>query len=92
MWARLLMLSKATGFPVLPFLEEVYFSVLFKVVCGSLVVPLILEAVKPEGFAGFMLSASVCVLWTMLLIFALGLQSDERKWLVNKVKEKFVRK
>lgn len=92
MWARLLMLSKATGFPVLPFLEEVYFSVLFKVVCGSLVVPLILEAVKPEGFAGFMVSASVCVLWTMLLIFALGLQSEERKWLVSKFKEKFVRK
>ena len=92
MWARLLMLSKATGFPVLPFLEEVYFSVLFKVVCGSLVVPLILEAVKPEGFAGFMVSASVCVLWTMLLIFALGLQSEERRWLVSKFKEKFVRK
>lgn len=92
MWSRLLMLSKATGFPVLPFLEEVYFTVLFKVVCGSLVVPLILEAVKPKGFAGFMVSASVCVLWTMLLIFTLGLQSDERKCLVNKIKEKFVRK
>ena len=92
MWARLLMLSKATGFPVLPFLEEVYFSVLFKVVCGSLVVPLILEAVKPESFAGFMVSASVCVLWSMFVIMTLGLQSDERKWLVNTIKEKFVRK
>lgn len=92
MWARLLMLSKATGFPVLPFLEEVYFSVLFKVVCGSLVVPLILEAAKPAGFVGFLISASVCVLWSMLVIMTLGLQSDERKWLVNKIKEKFVRK
>lgn len=92
MWARLLMLSKATGFPVLPFLEEVYFSVLFKVVCGSLVVPLILEAVKPAGFVGFLISASVCVLWSMLVIMTLGLQSDERKWLVYKIKEKFVRK
>lgn len=92
MWARLLMLSKATGFPVLPFLEEVYFSILFKVVCGSLVVPLILEAAKPDGFVGFLISASVCVLWSMLVIMTLGLQSDERKWLVNKIKEKFVRK
>ena len=92
MWARLLMLSKATGFPVLPFLEEVYFSVLFKVVCGSLVVPLILEAAKPAGFVGFLISASVCVLWSMLVIMTLGLHSDERKWLVNKIKEKFVRK
>lgn len=92
MWARLLMLSKATGFPVLPFLEEVYFSVIFKVVCGSLVVPLILEAAKPDGFVGFLVSASVCVLWSMFVIMTLGLQSDERKWLVNKVKEKFVRK
>ena len=92
MWARLLMLSKATGFPVLPFLEEVYFSVLFKVVCGSLVVPLILEAAKPAGFVGFLISASVCVLWSMFVIIALGLQSDERKWLISKIKEKFVRK
>ena len=92
MWARLLMLSKATGFPVLPFLEEVYFSVIFKVVCASLVVPLILEAAKPAGFVGFLVSASVCVLWSMFVIMTLGLQSDERKWLVNKVKEKFVRK
>lgn len=92
MWARLLMLSKATGFPVLPFLEDVYFSVLFKVVCGSLVVPLILEAVKPSGFVGFLVSASVCVLWSMFVIIALGLRGDERKWLVNKIKEKFVRK
>ena len=92
MWARLLMLSKATGFPVLPFLEEVYFSVLFKVVCGSLVVPLILEAAKPAGFVGFLISASVCVLWSMFVIMALGLQSDERKWIVNKIKDKFVRK
>ena len=86
------MLSKATGFPVLPFLEEVYFSVIFKVVCASLVVPLILEAAKPAGFVGFLVSASVCVLWSMFVIMTLGLQSDERKWLVNKVKEKFVRK
>ena len=92
MWARLLMLSKATGFPVLPFLDEVYFSVIFKVVCGSLVVPLILEAAKPAGFVGFLVSASVCVLWSMFVIMTLGLHSDERKWLVNKIKEKFVRK
>lgn len=92
MWARLLMLSKATGFPVRSFLEDVYFSVLFKVVCGSLVVPLILETVKPSGFVGFLVSASVCVLWSMFVIIALGLRGDERKWLVNKIKEKFVRK
>lgn len=92
MWARLLMLSKATGFPVLPFLEDVYFNVLFKVVCGSLVVPLILDAVKPAGFLGFLVSASVCVLWSMFVIIAFGLQSDERKWLANKIKEKLVRK
>lgn len=92
MWARLLMLSKATGFPVLPFLMEVYFSILFKVVCGALVVPMILEAVKPEGFMGFLISASVSVIWPMFVIFALGLHADERKWLVNKIKEKFVKK
>lgn len=89
LWARLLMLSKATGFPVLPFVEEVYANVIFKVVAGSLVVPLCLEAAKPEGFVGFIISAGVCLVWTAFVILALGLSKDERKWLYAKVKDRF---
>ena len=80
LFARLIMLHKATGFPVLKFLDEVYLSVMMKVVCGSLVMPLLVEAVKPEGLAGFLLSAGCCVLWSSLVIWLLGLTREERHW------------
>lgn len=89
LFARLIMLHKATGFPVWKFLDEVWGTALFKVLCGSLVLPLILEAVKPAGFEGFILSAVLCILWSALAIWILGLTSEERKWVKETVIEKF---
>ena len=88
LWARLIMLNKATGFPVLPFVNEVYCTVLFKVVCGSAWLPLFIEAAKPEGFPGFAMSAVSCVLVTLLAVWLLGLQPDERRWAIEKLKRK----
>lgn len=91
LFARLIMLSKATGFPVLKFLEEVYTNIIFKVVAGSLVLPLIMEAAKPEGLAGFLISAGATVLWTSFVIWLLGLTTDERSWvkgmIINKLRK-----
>ena len=86
LWARLIMLNKATGFPVLPFVDKVYCTLLFKVVCGSVWLPLLIEVVKPEGFLGFAISAVGCVLVTLLAVWLLGLQSDERQWAVERLK------
>jgi hypothetical protein len=86
LWARLIMLNKATGFPVLPFVDKVYCTLLFKVVCGSIWLPLFIEAVKPDGFIGFAISAVACVLVTMLSVWLLGLDHDERQWAAEKLK------
>jgi hypothetical protein len=80
------MLNKATGFPVLPFIDKVYCTLLFKVVCGSVWLPIFIEVVKPAGFLGFAASAVGCVLVTLLAVWLLGLQSDERQWAVEKLK------
>ena len=89
LFARLVMLSKATGFPILKFLEEVYTNIIFKVVAGSLVLPLIMEAAKPEGLAGFLISAGATVLWTSIVIWLLGLTVDERNWVKGMITSKF---
>ena len=86
LWARLIMLNKATGFPVLQFVDKVYCTLLFKVVCGSVWLPLLIEVVKPEGFLGFSVSAVGCVLVTLLAVWLLGLQSDERQWALERLK------
>ncbi|MBO5876938.1 MAG: lipopolysaccharide biosynthesis protein [Bacteroidales bacterium] len=88
LWARLIMLNKATGFPVMPFVDKVYCTLLFKVVCCSVWLPLSIEAVKPEGFLGFAVSASGCVLVTLLIVWLFGLQPDERQWAVAKLKRR----
>ena len=88
LWARLIMLNKATGFPILPFVSDVYMTLLMKVVCGTLVFPLLANIAKPDGFAGFALSAGTCVLVTLLVIWLLGLEPEERQWVKDKLKGK----
>ena len=88
LWARLIMLNKATGFPILPFVSDVYVTVLMKVVCATLVFPLLVDIVKPDGFAGFAVSAGTCVMATLLVIWLLGLEPEERQWVKDKLKLK----
>lgn len=87
MFARLLMLNKATGFPVLSFLQDVYFRLLVKLVAASVWLPLFVEAVKPEGFAGFAVSAAACVVATLFAIFVFGLDKAERQWFLSVMKK-----
>lgn len=91
LFARLAMLGRATGFPVWKFLDEVWGTALFKVLCGSLVVPILIDVVKPAGFTGFLLSAGLCVLWSGFVIWILGLTADERHWVWETVRNKFRR-
>ena len=88
LWARLIMLNKATGFPIQPFVSDVYMTLLFKVVCASLFCPLIIKTAKPQGFAGFAISAGTCVVMTLLAVWLLGLEEEERQWVLDKLKRK----
>ena len=88
LWARLIMLNKETGFPIRPFVSDVYMTLLLKVVCASLICPLIIQAAKPQGFAGFAISAGACVVMTLLAVWLLGLEEEERQWVLDKLKRK----
>ena len=88
LWARLMMLNKATGFPILPFVSDVYVTLLMKVVCVTLVFPLMVNIVKPDGFAGFAVLAGTCVIVTLIAIWMLGLQPEERQWVKDKLNRK----
>jgi O-antigen/teichoic acid export membrane protein len=88
LWARLMMLNKATGFPIMPFVSDVYVTLLLKVVCVTLAFSLPVNMLKPEGFAGFALSAGTCVIVTLLVVWLLGLQPDERQWAIDKLKRR----
>ena len=87
LWARLIMLSKATGFPILPFVSDVYVTILMKVVCVTLVFPLLVNLVKPDGFMGLVVSAGTCVVVTLLGIWLFGLEPEEKQWVKAKLKK-----
>ena len=81
LFARLMMRGKATGSPVLKYMGEVYVPMLFKVVTVSILLPMLFTLLGLQGFGGFMINASVCVVCTFLAVFVFGITKDEREWL-----------
>ncbi len=88
LWARQIMLSRATGFPIRDFVVKVFVRSILVVLPCCAVVPLLFELVKPLGLWGAVYSAAVCVVWTGVVIYMIGMDSDERKM----VKDLFVRR
>lgn len=78
LWARMIMLSRATGFPVGAFVGQVYAKCLFVVLPLASSVPVLFELVKPEGICGAVYSVALCVVWAGLTIYIIGMGKDER--------------
>lgn len=78
LFARLLMLGRATGFPVLEYLTKVYFKAVIIVLPCAASVPVLFEFIKPAGLWGAAVSVAVCLLWTGLVVLSAGMDSDER--------------
>ena len=78
LWARLVMLSRATGFPVRDFVSEVYVKCIFVVLPCAACLPVLFELVKPAGLVGAGASVAISVLWAGLVIYIIGMNSDER--------------
>lgn len=76
--ARLIMLSRATGFPVGEFFKTVYVRSVFVVLPGAAVVPALFDLVKPTGFWGLVASVAVCLVWSAIVIYTIGMNEDER--------------
>jgi O-antigen/teichoic acid export membrane protein len=76
--ARLVMLSRATGFPVGEFMSKVYTKAVLMVLPCAASVPVLFELIKPSGLYGAVASCLLCVLWTALTIYIIGMSRDER--------------
>ena len=76
--ARLVMLRRMIGLSIRKFVMDVLLKILL-VVVTSLILPLALYKVIPDGFAGFIVSAAVCVAVSGLTVLLIGLDGNERK-------------
>jgi hypothetical protein len=87
LWARLIMLSRATGFPVGDFVAKVYVKSLLVVLPCAAVVPVLFELVKPTGISGAVYSAVISVVWTGTVIFMIGMDTSERNMVKGLLKK-----
>ena len=87
LWARLIMLSRATGFPIGDFVSKVYVKSLFIVLPCAAVVPVLFELVKPTGLWGAVYSAVISVVWTGTIIYMIGMDTSERNMVKGLLKK-----
>ena len=80
--ARYLILRRLVQFNARDFLVRVYLNVVI-VTLMSLVVPSAVAFFAPEGFAGFLLKAFVCVVSVTVVVLFVGLKSNERRELLD---------
>ena len=87
LWARLIMLSRATGFPVGEFVSQVYAKCLFVVLPLAACLPVLFEFVKPVGLMGAIYSCVLCVIWSAVVVYIIGMSSEERSMVKGLLKK-----
>ena len=87
LWARMVMLSRATGFPVRDFVIEVYVKCIFVVLPCAACLPALFEIVKPAGLSGAVCSVAISLLWSALIVYIVGVTKDERSMIVGILKK-----
>ena len=78
LWARMIMLNRAAGFPVGAFVAQVYTKCLLVLLPLAASVPVLFEYFKPDGIWGAVYSIVVCLFWAGLVIYVIGMGRDER--------------
>lgn len=80
LFARLIMFSRASGFSVTEFVQEVYVNAL-KVSILSSAVPMVLMFMLPAGFWWSVLNLTVCLISTFVVVLLVGCSSKDREFI-----------
>ena len=84
--ARLVMLRRMVGLSIRKFFVDVLLKIIV-VVVTSLILPLALYKMIPDGFVGFIVSAAVCVTVSGLTVLFIGLDWNERRELLFMIRK-----
>ena len=83
--ARLILLRGLIGFPLMDFFKRVYVNVI-SVTAAAVVLPLVISPHIGDGFGGFVLMATACVVSCAMSVFWIGCSRKERTELKEFVK------
>lgn len=90
-FARMYMLRDLIDLPVSAYMKQIYLP-LVKVIVLSVLLPLAVHCVMEEGFQRFLAVGFASVLSVGTASCLLGLTSNERRFLLDKIREKFNKK
>lgn len=90
LYARLYMLRRMVGLPVVRFLTEVYLSSIAVLLAGALI-PSICYYTIPLGYIRMIITCVLCALCCALSVFYIGLKPNERVLLKRKIHGRFKR-
>lgn len=82
--ARLWMLQSMIGLKICHYLQKVYFNVIAVISCAS-IFPLIAAHYLESNFSNFVLLSFICVVMSVIFIFYLGCNVQERTFIISKV-------
>lgn len=85
--ARLILLKGMIGLPSLDYLKTVYLNVIL-VSALSASIPLQWQRFLPDGGIGCLCSCLICLVWTALVMFFVGLTPAERKTILLHLRRK----
>ncbi len=88
---RLWMLQSMIGLEVRHYLRKVYFNVITVISCAS-ILPLIAAYYLDSNFSNFVLLSVICVTMSVIVIFYLGCNVQERTFVLSKVSKFLKRK
>lgn len=83
--ARLEMLQGMTGLNMRMYLRKVYLRAAAAALMAGLV-PLLWRGAVPSGWGGFLANLALTLLWTLIVVAMVGVEKDELKFLVSKIK------
>ncbi len=86
--ARLILLQKMVGLDSRSFVRRVWVNVLL-VSAAAVPLPLLLDSLMPEGFAGFCAGVFVCVLSAVLSVLFVGCGRNERREMMGIIADRF---
>lgn len=80
---RLYLLKGMISLNIKSYLKNVYLNIIIVSIL-ALLVPLILSTYLEESIFHFVLSVFITMLWTIIIIFGIGLRKEERSYALNK--------
>ena len=84
LYARLWMLREMIGLRISSYLKDVYLNVIIVTLVSS-IIPVYFNSLQEESAYKFIIISLLCVTWTLVTIFVIGMNKQEKSLIIDKL-------